>query len=98
MSASSAHNEPEASTFEDHQKRLAEIVAELERGDLPLETSLALFEEGVKLARLAHAKIENAERRVEELLGFDTKGDAITRDITPKDGGAADRTSKADAP
>lgn len=70
-------------SFEDHQKRLAEIVTELERGDLPLEDSLALFEEGVKLARLAHAKIERAEKRVEELLGFDTDGEAVTKEIEP---------------
>ncbi len=88
----------ETSTFEDHQKRLAEIVSELERGDLPLETSLALFEEGVKLARLAHAKIENAERRVEELLGFDTNGQPVTKDLTPKSAASGGALSEEEEP
>lgn len=69
-------------TFEASTERLATIVEELERGDLPLERSLALFEEGVRLARLAQAKIEQAERRVEELLGFDTEGRPVTKTLT----------------
>lgn len=68
-------------TFEEATARLAAIVEELERGDLPLERSLALFEEGVKLARTAQARIENAERRVEELLGVDPNGRPVTRDL-----------------
>jgi exodeoxyribonuclease VII small subunit len=70
-------------SFEDASRRLSEIVHELERGDLPLERALALFEEGIKLARTAHATIEQAERRVEELLGFDTDGRAVTRALDP---------------
>ncbi len=62
---------------------MAEIVEALEAGELPLEQSLLLFEEGVKLARLAHAKIEQAERKVEELLGYDTDGRPVTKDLAP---------------
>jgi exodeoxyribonuclease VII small subunit len=69
-------------TFEEATTRLAAIVEELERGDLPLERSLALFEEGVKLARAAQARIENAERRVEELLGVDPSGRPVTRELS----------------
>jgi exodeoxyribonuclease VII small subunit len=69
-------------TFEASTERLAGIVEELERGDLPLERSLLLFEEGVRLARAAQGKIEQAERRVEELLGFDTEGRPVTRTLT----------------
>jgi len=68
------------SSFEASTERLSKIVEELERGDLPLERSLALFEEGVSLARLARSRIEQAERRVEELLGFDGSGKPVTRD------------------
>ena len=74
--------EPEPETFEASTERLAGIVEELERGDLPLERSLLLFEEGVRLARAAQGKIEQAERRVEELLGFDTEGRPVTRTLT----------------
>ncbi len=74
-------------TFEEATARLAAIVEELERGDLALERSLALFEEGVKLARTAQARIANAERRVEELLGVDANGRPVTRDVPSRDVG-----------
>ncbi len=54
--------------FEDALARLEEIVRELESGDLPLEQSLKMFEEGIKLSRICHKRLEDAERRVEILL------------------------------
>ncbi len=48
--------------------RLEEIVKELESGDVPLEQSLKLFEEGTKLARICNKRLEEAERKVEILL------------------------------
>ena len=54
--------------FEDALARLEEIVRELESGDLPLEQSLKMFEEGVKLSRICNKRLEDAERRVEILL------------------------------
>ncbi len=75
-------------TFEEATARLGAIVDELERGELPLERSLALFEEGVKLARAAQARIESAERRVEELLGVDPSGRPVTRELASGQGGA----------
>ena len=54
--------------FEASLARLEEIVRELETGDLPLEQSLKLFEEGIKLSRLCNKRLEEAERRVEILL------------------------------
>jgi exodeoxyribonuclease VII small subunit len=68
-------------SFEASTERLATIVESLERGDLPLERALALFEEGVRLARDAQARIEGAEKRVEELLGFDAHGKPTTRPL-----------------
>ena len=68
-------------TFEESARRLSQIVAELEGGDLPLERSLQLFEEGVRLARTAQERLEQAERRVEELLGTDPQGKPIVRDF-----------------
>jgi len=55
-------------SFEDAIARLEEIVHELEEADLPLERSLAVFEEGVRLARLLNGKLNEAERKVEILL------------------------------
>jgi exodeoxyribonuclease VII small subunit len=54
--------------FEDALERLEDIVKTLEAGDLGLDKSLELFEEGIRLSRFCHGKLEQAERRVEILL------------------------------
>lgn len=69
------------SSFEDSIRRLGEIVEALENGELPLEDSLRLFEEGVKLARASQAKLDGAEKRVEELLSVDESGNPLVREI-----------------
>ena len=61
-------------TFEEAIKRLSEIVQTLERGDLPLEESLRLFEEGVKLSRMSQERLDAAQKKVEQLLGVDEQG------------------------
>jgi exodeoxyribonuclease VII small subunit len=65
-------------SFEVAIKRLGEIVQALERGDLPLEDSLRLFEEGVALSRASQQKLDAAEKRVEQLLAVDGQGNART--------------------
>lgn len=55
-------------TFETALERLEALVEKLEKGDLPLEQSLKLFEEGVKLARACNRRLDEAERKVEILL------------------------------
>jgi exodeoxyribonuclease VII small subunit len=58
-------------TIKDFEAAIAElesIVKKLEEGDLPLEQSLALYERGVYLSRYCHARLEDAERRI-EILG-----------------------------
>jgi exodeoxyribonuclease VII small subunit len=64
--------------FEDALARLEEIVKELESGDLPLDQSLKLFEEGIKLTRICNKRLEDAERRVEVLLK-DKAGNMIAK-------------------
>jgi exodeoxyribonuclease VII small subunit len=54
--------------FEASLARLEDIVQELEKGDLGLEQSLKLFEEGIKLSRICTKRLDDAERRVEILL------------------------------
>jgi exodeoxyribonuclease VII small subunit len=58
----------EAPDFETSLRKLEEIVKKLESGDLSLDSALELFEEGIKLSRFCHTKLEQAERRVEILL------------------------------
>ena len=64
--------------FEAALARLEEIVSSLESGELGLEQSLKLFEEGVKLARICNARLEEAERKVEVLLK-DKNGKVIAK-------------------
>jgi len=57
-------------TIKDFEAAIAElegIVKKLEEGDLPLERSLELYERGVQLSRFCHARLEEAERRIEIL-------------------------------
>jgi exodeoxyribonuclease VII small subunit len=70
--------------FETALERLEEIVKKLEDGDLPLEDSLKLFEEGVKLSRLCDQKLQAAERRI-EILMKDQEGAVATLPFEPKD-------------
>ena len=55
-------------TFEDSLKKLESIVDQLERGDLPLEDSIKLFEEGVNLSNACKKELETAEGKVQILL------------------------------
>ena len=57
-----------AKKFDESLKKLEGIVARLEEGDLALEESLKLFEEGIKLSRLCTKQLEEAERKVQILL------------------------------
>lgn len=54
--------------FEDCIQRLEKIVQELEKGDVPLEKSLTLFEEGMQLSTTCRKELEEAEGKVEILL------------------------------
>ena len=54
--------------FEECLERLEKIVDQLEKGDIPLEQALALFEEGMKLSHSCRSELESAEGKVEILL------------------------------
>ena len=55
------------SPFEEALKKLEEIVESMEAEDLPLETLLARFEEGTKLAKACQTKLSEAELKIEQL-------------------------------
>ena len=59
--------------FEDCLARLEQIVSRLEAGNLPLEESLTIFEEGIGLARSCARYLEDAEKRI-EVLAKDESG------------------------
>jgi exodeoxyribonuclease VII small subunit len=64
-------------SFEQALQQLEQIVQKLEKGELPLEDSLKLYEDGIRLSRLCHAKLEEAEGRIEVLLK-DARGEPVT--------------------
>jgi exodeoxyribonuclease VII small subunit len=55
-------------SFESSLEELEQIVRQLEGGDLPLDRSLELFEQGVRLSRECQKRLDEAERKVEILL------------------------------
>ena len=73
-------------SFETALKQLEDIVQRLEKGELSLEDSLKLYEEGIQLARLCHTKLEEAEGKIEMLLK-NARGEAVL------DAGGKPRTS-----
>lgn len=54
--------------FEECLQRLDKIVQELEKGEIPLEKSLVLFEEGMQLSSTCRKQLDEAEGKVEILL------------------------------
>jgi exodeoxyribonuclease VII small subunit len=62
------NNEQQSKSFEASLEALEQIVQELERGDLPLEKSLELFEQGIRLSRQCQERLQQAEGRIEVLL------------------------------
>jgi exodeoxyribonuclease VII small subunit len=71
-------------TFESSLTSLEKIVRKLEQGDLSLEESLKLFEDGVKLSRDCQERLNQAERRIEILLN-DDNGKPVIETIRRED-------------
>ncbi len=71
-----------AQTFEEQLKQLESIVERLERGDLPLEESLVIFEQGVGLSDACKKELDAAEGRVQVLL---QKGNTRQRTVEDLD-------------
>ncbi|NIR48700.1 exodeoxyribonuclease VII small subunit [candidate division KSB1 bacterium] len=55
-------------TFENAMKRLEEIVSKLERGDLTLEESIKVYEEGLQLNKFCSAKLDETEKKIKMLV------------------------------
>ncbi len=80
-------------TFESALSRLEQVVQRLEKGELPLEESLRLYEEGIRLSRFCHAKLEEAQGKIELLVkdaqgeaARDAKGQAKRKPFAPESG------------
>ena len=75
--------------FEEALKRLEEIVQELELGELELDRSLEIFEEGVKLSRWCTGKLDEANKKI-EILTRDEDGVLRSVPLPEAPDGAAD--------
>ncbi len=60
-----------AEKFEDSIGKLEEIVSKLETGDVTLDESLSLFEQGIKLSKSCQKMLDNAEKKVSALMAND---------------------------
>ncbi len=87
-----APSNSEQPTFEAALAELQRIVADLENGSVGLEESLARFERGVALLKTCYATLEQAEQRIELLVGVGADGAPLTQ---PFDSSA---TANAEAP
>lgn len=79
-------------SFEQSMSALEDVVRELERGDLPLEDSLKLFEQGVRLSRECQDRLRQAERRIEMLLR-DDQGAPVVTEFASADGSPDESSS-----
>lgn len=69
--------------FEDAMRELESVISQMEAGDLPLQRSLGLFEQGVSLARECRKSLDAAELRVKTLL--EQQGDSNSEGARPDD-------------
>ncbi len=67
--------------FEKKLTRLEDIVGKMEKGDLGLDDSLKLFEEGVKLSRECQSLLSEAEAKVQQLVGIAADGTPEFKDF-----------------
>ncbi|NNU84435.1 exodeoxyribonuclease VII small subunit [Geobacillus sp. BMUD] len=64
-------SEEKEMTFEEAMKKLEKIVEKLEEGNVPLEEAIAFFQEGIKLSKLCHDKLQHVEKQLEYMLRED---------------------------
>jgi exodeoxyribonuclease VII small subunit len=71
---------PRANEFEKAFQQLEKIVQRLESEELPLDESLQLFEDGIRLSRFCHQRLEAVEKKIELILA-DAKGEPRTEEF-----------------
>ncbi len=67
--------------FEKKMSRLEEIVGKMENGEIKLEDSLKLFEEGIKISKDCHKQLQEAEQKVKVLSGQNEDGSVKLEDF-----------------
>lgn len=69
-------------SFEDMMKELKDIIHRLESGNLPLEDSIKLFQEGTELISQSHTRLNEIRKKVELLV--EKNGDVVPEDFDPE--------------
>jgi len=69
-------------SFEDMMKELRDIIQRLESGNLPLEDSIKLFQEGTELISQSHVKLNEIRKKVDLLV--EKNGETILEDFDPE--------------
>lgn len=70
-------------TLESAMQRITAVVGEMEDGNLPLETLITRYEEGVALVKLCQEKLDAAEKRI-QIISRDARGAAELRPFDPE--------------
>mgnify|MGYP000974208992 FL=1 len=70
-------------SFEEAMRALEDVVGKLERGDVPLEQSIALYERGAELKKRCEAKLKEAEEKVAAIT---LDGQGTPAGLTPVEG------------
>ncbi|CUA79835.1 MULTISPECIES: exodeoxyribonuclease VII small subunit [Anoxybacillus] len=65
-------------TFEEAMSKLEDIVQKLEEGDVPLEEAIHFFQEGMKLSKFCHDKLQQVEKQMEFILREDGQLEPFT--------------------
>lgn len=81
--SASAGQEIDQLSFEQALSQLEEIVQQLERGDVPLDQSITLYERGEKLRAACQKRLDSAQARIERIVA---SGDGQASGTTPFDG------------
>lgn len=68
--------------FEEALKKLESIVEEMDSGDLPLETMLSRFEEGMRLSEMCQSKLASVEVRIQQIERT-ADGETVLKPIEP---------------
>jgi len=90
-----SNGQEQSRSFEASLEALEQIVQQLESGDLPLEKSLELFEQGIRLSRECQERLGQAERRIEILLR-DNQGRPVVSTFTAPVQGNDENASEND--
>ena len=72
-------------SFEEALKNLEQTVMKMEQGDLNLDENIKFFEEGNKLVKFCTEQLNKAEKKVEVLLGKNSEGEPVFKDIQNED-------------